>query len=166
MAEVTLHNLSINKKAKKVVFRRGRGSASGGGSYSGRGVKGQKARSGGSHGLKLRGLKQMLRAKPKMGGFKSLARKKVTIDLDTLNRFFEAGSLVTPKKLLDRKIISTTSDGLKVLGSGVLTRKMTVVAHQFSETAKQAILNAGGEARLIVRPKKTTNKSAKKKAKK
>src|SRR3989344_399564 len=98
MAELTLHNLKINKKAKKKTKRVGRGNASGHGTYSGRGLKGQKARAGGKGGLKRRGLKQLLRNKPKLGGFKSLKPKMAIVDLDQLEKVFTIGEIVDGKK--------------------------------------------------------------------
>jgi large subunit ribosomal protein L15 len=151
MTELSLNNLKINKKAKKNSKRLGRGNSSGRGTYSGRGLKGQRARSGGKKGLKLRGLKNLLRNKPKLGGFRSLRPKMAYINLGQLDSNFSAGELVDPKRLLAKKLIGSPKPGLKVLGEGKLTKKLTVLAHGFSESAKKAIIEAGGSAKIIKR---------------
>lgn len=149
MAELTLHNLKINKAAKKKAKRVGRGNASGHGTYSGRGLKGQKSRSGGKSGLKRRGLRQLLRNKPKIGGFKSLRSKLAVVNLDDLEKNFEAGELINDKKLLAKNLIKTNKFGVKILGEGKLTKKLIVIADSFSESAKKGIIEAGGSIKLI-----------------
>lgn len=156
MSELNLHSLSVNKRKKS--RRVGRGNASGTGTYSGRGLKGQRSRSGGKGGLKLRGLKQMLKSKPKMGGFKSLTPKLETVNLETLEKHFGAGELVDVKKLLAKKLVKTQKNGLKILGNGKITKKLTVKANSFSESAKKAIIEAGGTIDQIVKPKKARPK--------
>lgn len=148
MAEITLHNLKINKKARKKAKRVGRGNASGSGTYSGRGLKGQRSRSGGKSGLKRRGLKQMLKSKPKIGGFKSLKPKMETVNLDRLEVAFNDGELVNSKKLIAKNLIKTAKNGVKVLGNGKLTKKLTVIVNNFSKSAKKAIIEAGGKAEI------------------
>jgi len=154
MAELTLHNLKINKKAKKKPKRVGRGNASGHGTYSGRGLKGQKSRSGGKSGLKRRGLSQLLRNKPKLGGFKSLNPKMETVNIDQLERNFEAGEIVNAKKLINKNLIKDNKTGVKILGDGKLTKKLTVIVNSFSESAKKAIIEAGGQFQLTSPAKK------------
>ena len=141
-----LENLKINKKARKKAKRVGRGNASGSGTYSGRGLKGQRSRSGGKGGLKRRGLMQMLKNKPKIGGFKSMRQAAVAIDLSVLDKFFGEDEKVDYKKLINKKIIKPSKGGLKILGSGKLSKKMHVVADNFSESAKKAIIKVGGKA--------------------
>ncbi len=148
MSELTLHNLKVNRKARKKPKRVGRGNASGHGTYSTRGLKGQRSRSGGKSGLKRRGLKQLLRNKPKIGGFKSLKPKKVIVNLDQLESSFESGELVNAKKLIAKNLIKTAKTGVKILGDGKLTKKFTVFADSFSESAKKAIIEAGGQIQL------------------
>lgn len=162
MPELSLHNLKINKKARSKPKRRGRGDASGRGTYSGRGLKGQRSRSGGKSGLKRRGLKQLLQSKPKLGGFKSLKPKMAIINLDQLEKSFETGELVNPKKLIAKFLIKRSKSGVKILGNGKLTKKLTVTANSFSEVAKKAIIEAGGTAELIVKPSKAKSKKMKK----
>ena len=147
MAELSLHNLKAKKRKKAKRF--GRGNASGRGSYSGRGIKGQRARSGGRRGLKRRGLMGLLRNKPKLGGFKSLQPKMETVNVEKLEENFEAGEIVNAKKLMAKSLIKDNRRGVKILGEGQLTKKLTVVADDFSESAKGAIIKAGGNVKLV-----------------
>lgn len=149
MAELTLNNLKIDNSAKKSRKRRGRGNASGHGTYSGRGFKGQKARSGGKKGLKRRGLANILKSKPKLSGFTSHYAKPATVNLDGLQRSFENGEVVNAKKLIGKNLIKDNRRGVKILGDGKLTKKLTVFADSFSQTAKEAIIKAGGQAELL-----------------
>jgi len=153
MTELNLHNLQINKKSKKKRKRLGRGNASGHGTYSGRGLKGQRARSGGKKGLKRRGLKQLLRNKPKIGGFKSLGPKMAIVNIDQLEKNFGAGEIINANKLIAKNIIKSARSGLKILGNGKLTKKLTVAADSFSESAKKAIMEVGGTAQLVSQDK-------------
>lgn len=146
--ELALHNLKLAQGSKKKKKRVGRGDASGRGSYSGRGLKGQKARSGGKRGLSRRGLKSLLRNKPKIGGFKSLKPKMVIVNINQLERNFAATEIVNIKNLLAKNLIKTSKAGVKVLGEGRLTKNLTVVVDAFSESAKKAIIEAGGTAIL------------------
>lgn len=164
MTEVSLNNLQLNKAGRKKTRRLGRGNSSGRGTYSGRGIKGQKARSGVS-GLKRRGLTQMLRSKPKMGGFISSKPKMTNINLDELNRMFEAGELITPKKIIAKLSLHKSKSGVKVLGNGQLTKKLKISAHAFSESAKKAIIDAGGSVDVIKRPDNPAKKVKAKKTK-
>ena len=160
MPELGIHNLTI--KSKRRAKRVGRGNGSGRGTYSGRGLKGQRARSGGRGGLKRKGLMQMLRSKPKVGGFKSKKPKFETINLDDLQKHFEAGDKVDAKKLLSKGLILAPRPGVKILGAGVLSKKLTVFASAFSETAKEAILKAGGAAEVVAKKKRPAKQVAKK----
>src|SRR3989338_1388867 len=149
MVELTLDNLKINFGAKKKRKRVGRGNASGHGTYSGRGLKGQRARSGGKKGLKLRGLKQLLKNKPKIGGFKSQKGKFVIINLDQLEKNFSANEIVNPAKIIAKGLTLEIKNGIKILGQGKLTKKLNVLANAFSESAKKAIMEVGGQAQLV-----------------
>lgn len=157
MSELSLNNLKA--KSHKRSKRLGRGSGSGAGDYSGRGIKGQKARSGGKGGLKRRGLKQLLRNKPKIGGFKSQKPKLETINLDVLEKNFDSGAKVDTKKLFSLGLIKTKKNGVKVLGTGKLTKKLDLNLNSFSDSAKKAIVEAGGQFVTIVRPKKAQKKT-------
>jgi len=149
MTELSLHNLKINKKSRKKPKRIGRGNASGHGTYSTRGLKGQRARSGGRAGLKRLAMKQLLKSKPKIGGFRSLREKMVTVNVSDLEKYFNAGEIVNPVKLFEMGLTGRSKSGVKILGNGELTKKLNVFAHKFSESAKQAIIKAGGSAQTM-----------------
>ncbi|OGY45557.1 MAG: 50S ribosomal protein L15 [Candidatus Buchananbacteria bacterium RIFCSPHIGHO2_02_FULL_38_8] len=153
--ELTLHNLKLAKGSKRKIKRMGRGNASGHGTYSGRGQKGQRARSGGKKGLKRRGLHQLLKNKPKLGGFKSLKSKMAIVNLDQLEKVFTIGEIVDGKKLIAKNLIKSNKTGVKILGQGKLTKKLTVIADAFSDSAKKAIMEVGGKAEL--RPRRDNN---------
>ncbi|HJA73279.1 MAG TPA: 50S ribosomal protein L15 [Candidatus Limosilactobacillus faecipullorum] len=128
-------------------LRKGRGLSSGHGFTSGRGTKGQKA-----HGKTRLGFEggqmPLYRQKPKRG-FTSMNHKDYAlISLTTLNRF-DDGVEVTPATLKEAGIVKNEKSGIKVLGNGQLTKKLTVKAHQFSASAKAAIEAAGGTAEVI-----------------
>jgi len=139
---LTLHTLHPSKGSKKSKKRLGRGLASKG-SYSGRGVKGQRARSGVS-GLKLRGLRQNMLATPKVRGFKSPAPRLVVVNLSDLNTAFGDGAKVSPKLLLKKGLVQDISTGVKILAKGDLTVKLTVTDCKVSASAKVKIEAAGG----------------------
>lgn len=162
MSEVTLNNLKLSRGSKRRAKRVGRGNASGRGTYSSRGLKGQKSRSGGRGGLKLRGLKQLLRNKPKMGGFKSPHVKLNAVTIVALEKIFNDGELVNAAILAKKKIIHSPKTGLKIIGNGKLSKKLNVTADKFSESAKKAIMEAGGTITEVVARKKTATKSKKK----
>ena len=161
--ELNLNNLQIAKGSKRKKKRVGRGNASGSGTYSGRGQKGQRSRSGGKGGLKRRGLRQLLKSKPKLGGFKSLKPKMANVNINELEKMFTTGEVVDFKKLVAKKMTTYSKSGLKILGDGQLTKKLTVIADAFSESAKKAIIKAGGTAEIRTKQVKTakTSKPAK-----
>lgn len=138
---LTLHSLpqSGNTRRRRV----GRGNARRG-TYSGRGIKGQRARSGGKGGLKLRGLKQTFLHVPKQHGFRSLAPRMQVITVADLEKAFDAGATVNVDALLKAQCITTATRPVKVLGAGSLTKKLTVQTNGVSATARAAIEKAGG----------------------
>lgn len=144
-----LHNLKPARGSQKKRKRVGRGNASGHGTYSGRGLKGQKSRSGGRKGLKLRGFRKRVLQTPKLGGFKSRRPKMEVVNLGDLEKKFSAGDIVEPRKLIEAGLIRETKNGVKVLGDGELTKKLTVKANHFSKTAKDGIIDLGGSVELI-----------------
>lgn len=149
---LTLSNLKPARGSQKKRKRVGRGNASGHGTYSTRGVKGQKARSGGRAGLKKLGLKMTLRRIPKKKGFKSLYPSFTPINLQDLEKHFVSGETVTMVKFLQKGLISRLEKNVvKILGTGQLTKKLIVQAHAFSASASQAIIKAGGDAVLITK---------------
>lgn len=147
----SLHTLKANSGSRKTHPRRGRGNASGHGAYSGKGIKGQRARSGGRKNLRKRGLKQMLMQLPKSRGFGSMHPNAAVVNLSVLDARFPAQAKVTPDLLLRNKIVKT-AQWVKVLGDGKLTHALQVSAHAFSATAKAAIEAAGGTATIITPP--------------
>ena len=145
-----LHELERNTLAKQERRRVGRGMGSGLGKTSGRGEKGQKARSGVSIKATFEGGQLPLyRRLPKRGFSNSDFKiKYATINLSDLNKF-EEGTVVTPELLKECGLLKKQLDGVKVLGSGELTKKLVVKANAFSETAKAKIEKNGGKAEVI-----------------
>lgn len=146
---LSLNNL-VKTKNKKIK-RLGRGNASRG-NYSGRGMKGQKARSG-VGGLKQKGIKSWLMKIPKKRGFVSPQKPKENISILELEKHFTAGSPVTPFILKSKGLISNPKVGVKIIGKGNLSKKLQVKVHAVSASAKQAIEQAGGTIELIVKKK-------------
>lgn len=149
-----LHNLKPAKGSKQRVRRLGRGHGSGRGTTAGRGTKGQRARAGGRGGLKLLGLKQMMRSKPKIGGFQSLRPKLAVVNVSVLEERFASGEKVNRQRLHALGLVTRVAPGVKILGEGTLTKKLTVEADAFSATAKKAIEAAGGQAIVVAATKK------------
>ncbi|MGC9049203.1 MAG: 50S ribosomal protein L15 [Patescibacteria group bacterium] len=142
---MNLSNLKPFPKSKKRPKRVGRGDSSGHGTYSGRGQKGQRARSGGRKGLKLKGIKSMIKRIPKLGGFRSIYPRMAIVNLENIEKKFSDNDLVTPEKLLEKGLIKSIKNGVKILGQGKLTKKLTVKANAFSKSAEEAIKKAGGK---------------------
>lgn len=145
-----LHELKPNPGATHRRKRVGRGIGSGHGKTAGRGTKGQKARD--QVPLTFEGGQTPLhRRLPRLKGFKNPTHKEYTIiNVALLEERFEAGEVVTPELLLERRIIKKLEkDGLKVLGEGELTKPLTVRAHKFSKTAEQKITAVGGSVEAI-----------------
>ncbi|MGP4042207.1 50S ribosomal protein L15 [Gracilibacillus sp. D59] len=143
-----LHELKPSQ-AKKERNRVGRGMSSGNGKTSGRGHKGQKARSGGGVRPGFEGGQMPLFQRLPKRGFTNINRKDFAIvNLETLNSFDE-GTEVTPELLLETGTISKVKSGVKILGNGKLEKKLTVKAHKFSASAKNEIEAAGGQTEVI-----------------
>ncbi len=142
---LTLHNLKSAKGSRKKRKRVGRGNASKHGTYSTRGVKGQRSRSGGKKGLKLKGFKSTLLNIPKVRGFKSPHPKLAVINIKDLETHFKEGEKVTPKVLNKKGLISTIKPGVKILSKGELKKKLVFSGCQFSENARKKIEDAKGE---------------------
>jgi large subunit ribosomal protein L15 len=144
-----LHELKPNEGSRKERNRVGRGTGSGNGKTSGRGHKGQNARSGGGVRPGFEGGQTPLFQRLPKRGFTNINRKEYAIiNLDALNRFDE-GTEVTPELLLETGLVSKLNAGLKVLGNGSIEKKLTVRAHKFSSAAKEAIEAAGGSVEVI-----------------
>ena len=144
-----LHKLNKSPEAK-ASKRVGRGTSSGSGKTSGRGHKGQKARSGTSIPAWFQGGQSTLfRRLPKRGfNNKRFEKKFAVINLSDLERFND-GDVITPEVLFEHGIIKKELSGIKVLGNGKLTKKVTVKAHRFSSAAVTKIEKAGGTAEVI-----------------
>ncbi|HCM89168.1 MULTISPECIES: 50S ribosomal protein L15 [Vagococcus] len=144
-----LHELHPAEGSRHVRNRVGRGSSSGNGKTSGRGQKGQKSRSGGGVRLGFEGGQTPLFMRLPKRGFTNINRKDFAIvNLDVLNRF-EDGTEVTPTTLIEAGIVKDAKSGIKILGNGELTKKLTVKAAKFSKSAQTAIEAAGGSIEVI-----------------
>ena len=144
-----LHELSPAAGSTKENWRRGRGPASGNGKTAGKGHKGQNARSGGGVRPGFEGGQIPLYRKLPKRGFNNavFAKNYAIVNVEDLNRF-EDGAVVDLELLLAAKIIRKPMDGVKVLGNGELTKKLTVIAAVFSTTAKEKIEAAGGKTEV------------------
>ena len=129
-------------------FRRGRGYGSGNGKTAGKGHKGQKARSGAPRIGFEGGQMPLYRRIPKRGFTNRNSLEIIAINVSVLNKF-EDGTEVTPEVLLQEGVISKIADGVKILGNGELTKKLTVKVNAYSASAKEKIENAGGTAEVI-----------------
>ena len=144
-----LHELAPVMGSTHVAKRKGRGTATGNGKTAGRGHKGQKARSGGKVRAGFEGGQMPLVRRVPKRGFNNLFAKPLTaINVAVLNRF-EDGAVVDAAALIEAGIISSCPYGLKVLSNGTLTKKITVKAAAFSESAKEKIEQAGGKAEVV-----------------
>lgn len=144
-----LHELQPVEGSRKERNRVGRGIGSGNGKTSGRGQKGQKARSGGGVRPGFEGGQNPLFRRIPKRGFNNVNRKDYAIvNLSDLNKF-EDGAIVTPVALREAKIIKKELSGVKVLATGTVEKKLTVQAHKFSSSAKEAIEAAGGVCEVL-----------------
>jgi large subunit ribosomal protein L15 len=145
-----LHELQRNIGATHEKKRVGRGPGSGLGKTSGRGQKGQKARSGGSINPVFEGGQLPLYRRIPKRGFTNAKFKTVyaVINLSDLN-VFEDGTVVTPALLKDTGLVKNQLDGIKVLGNGKLEKKLTIQANKFSASALEKIKEAGSKAEVI-----------------
>ena len=145
---MNLHELSPAPGSTQVYKRKGRGPGSGNGKTAGKGHKGQNARSGGGVRIGFEGGQMPLaRRLPKRGFNNIFAKNYAIVNVEDLNRF-EDGAVVDMDALLAAKIIRKPMDGVKVLGNGELTKKLTVKAAVFSATAKEKIEAAGGKTEV------------------
>jgi large subunit ribosomal protein L15 len=146
---MNLHDLSPVAGSTQVGKRKGRGPGTGNGKTGGRGHKGQKARSGGSIRVGFEGGQMPLaRRLPKRGFNNIFAKRLDAVNVASLNKF-EDGATVNVCDLLEKGILSKCEYGVKVLGNGSLTKKLTVRATAFSASAKEKIEAAGGKAEVI-----------------
>ena len=129
-------------------FRRGRGHGSGNGKTAGKGHKGQKARSGAPRPGFEGGQMPLYRRIPKRGFTNRNSKEIVAINVDVLNRF-DDDAVVTVESLLETGVIKNACDGVKILGNGELTKKLTVKVNAFSASAEEKIKALGGTAEVI-----------------
>ena len=144
-----IHELSPMPGSTHVDKRKGRGHATGNGKTAGRGHKGQKARSGGGVRIGFEGGQMPLaRRIPKRGFNNIFAKPLEAINVSALNKF-EDGAVVSVGELLESGILSKCEYGVKILGQGEISKKLTVKANAFSASAKEKIEAAGGKAEVI-----------------
>ena len=144
-----LHELRAVPGATRAPKRKGRGTGTGNGTTAGRGMNGQKSRSGGGVRLGFEGGQMPLyRRIPKRGFTNIWGTEYTVLNVSDLNRF-EAGSTVTPETLKEAGLAKQVKDGIKILGGGDLEKELTVQANKFSKTAVEKIEAAGGKAEVI-----------------
>ena len=143
-----INDLSPVAGSTHVDKRKGRGHATGNGKTAGRGHKGQKARSGSKKNGFEGGQMPLARRIPKRGFNNIFAKPLESVNVSVLEKF-EDGAVVDAQALLDAGILSKCRYGVKFLGNGEVTKKLTVKAAAFSETAKQKIEAAGGKAEVV-----------------
>ena len=144
-----LHELKAAGGSTKNPKRKGRGTGTGNGTTAGRGMNGQKSRSGGGVRLGFEGGQMPLyRRLPKRGFTNIWGTEYTVLNVDALNGF-EAGTVVTPEMLKEAGLVKQVKDGIKILGDGKLEKNLTVQAHKFTKTAVEKIESAGGKVELI-----------------
>ncbi len=145
-----LHELSQEPGSKKTRKRVGRGMSSGQGKTSGKGHKGQKARAGRGPRPGFEGGQMPLQRRVPKRGFVNIFSKDIAIvNIAAIEDTFEDGAIVDIAALIKTGLIKKSLDGVKVLGNGDITKKLTVQVNAFSDTAKQKIEAAGGKAEVI-----------------
>ena len=146
---MNLHELSPAAGSNTKAYRKGRGAGSGNGKTGGRGQKGQWARSGGGVRVGFEGGQMPLaRRLPKRGFHNIFAKPLEAINVSVLDKF-EDGAVVDAKALLEKGILSKCEFGVKILGNGSITKKLTVQASAFSASAKEKIEAAGGKVEVV-----------------
>ena len=144
-----LHELQTTEGSRHNNYRRGRGIGSGNGKTAGKGHKGQNSRSGGGVALGFEGGQMPLWRRLPKRGFKNVNRVQyAAVNVGELNRF-EDGTVITPALLIESGLVTKEYDGVKILGGGELSKKLTVQANKFSASAEKAIVAAGGKAEVI-----------------
>jgi large subunit ribosomal protein L15 len=148
--DMKLHDLQPAAGSKKTPKRIGRGIGSGTGKTAGKGHKGQNARSGGGVRPGFEGGQNPLYRRLPKRGFTNIHRKEYAIiNLEQLNRF-EDGTEVNLELLIETGLVKSLKDGVKVLGNGELTKKLSVSAHIFSKSAAEKIQAAGGNVTEVI----------------
>jgi len=140
---ISMHTIKPAKGSKKNRKRVGRGDASCG-TYSGRGLKGQRSRSGGKSGLKRKGMRRILLSIPKKKGFTSMYDKYSIVSVAEIGASYKNGETVSPKNLKEKGLVDRIGRGVKVLANGEIKVKVKVNGCLYSESAKVKIEKAGG----------------------
>ena len=144
-----LHELRAPEGSKKNRKRRGRGTATGQGKTGGRGMNGQNSRSGGGVRLGFEGGQMPLYRRLPKRGFNNIFRTEyAVVNISALDAFND-GDTVTVEALVEKGIVKKTLDGVKILGNGEISKKLTVQVNAFSDSAKSKIEAAGGKAEVI-----------------
>jgi large subunit ribosomal protein L15 len=146
-----IEDLKPSVGSNKPKKRLGRGTGSGHGKTSGKGHKGEKARGKGKISKVFEGGQtNIIRRTPKYGFSNAPFKKEYSIvNVATLEKYFSENEEVTPEILIEKKIIKTINDGIKILGKGEITKPLVVKAHHFSESAKEKIEAVGGKTEVI-----------------
>ena len=146
---MNLHEMQYNEGARKQTKRLGRGLGSGQGKTAGKGHKGQNSRSGGGVAIGFEGGQTPFYKRMPKRGFTNFTRKEYAIvNLAALEKF-DNDAVVTPELLKEVSIVKKEFDGVKVLGNGTLTKKLTVKCNKISASAKAAVEKAGGKVEVI-----------------
>lgn len=141
---IQANTVQSTKDAKRKKKRVGRGNASQKGTTAGRGMKGQRARSGGKSKTAIRGFRAALQKVPKLRGFNSIKAKKETVTLETLSRICADGEVVTPFTLEEKGVIASADNGVKVVATGAIDKKVNLSGCHVSKGAADAITKVGG----------------------
>lgn len=141
---LSLHNLKPAAGSNKSKKRVGRGNASGKGTYSSRGMKGQRSRAGGKTGLKRLGFKPNLQNVKKMRGFNSIRIAQTEIKASDLETHYTNGDTVNPTTLQEKGLIKSVKESVKILSNGKLTKKLNISGCSVSAPAQKKIEEAGG----------------------
>ena len=160
---IKLHELKPAEGSRKDRNRVGRGIGSGNGKTSGRGHKGQKARSGGGVRPGFEGGQMPIYRRLPKRGFKNIwAKKYAEVNVETLEKKFENGDTVDPVALIEAGVLKNILDGVRILGNGELTKKLTVIASGFTKSAEEKIKAAGGKIELIEKKSESDESETKK----
>ena len=152
---LSLNNLHPDKGSTHKKKRVGRGPGSGLGKTAGRGHKGQKSRSGYSSKAGFEGGQMPLQRRLPKRGFTNIFKKEwIETSLAKIEENFSAGDEITPEILHERGLIKKAKHDLVILGTGEISKALTIKAHRFTKTAKEKIEKAGGTAEIIVKHKK------------
>ncbi len=140
------HSLKSPQGSKKNRKRVGRGDSSGSGSYSGKGMKGQKSRSGGGVRPGFEGGQlPLIKKLSALRGFNNIFRREfIPINLNTISKLYETDNEISPETLVEKNVLKDTKSPIKILGDGEINFSVKVTAHKFSRSAKDKIIAAGG----------------------